>query len=250
MFIHVVAQEIQRLLSRRRFWILAAVLAGAFVYEIVVVDPQLVPPPSAPTAFIEALKDVLHWLFPFITGVAVADSFAIDRHCSWANFVLTRGLTRRRYIIAKGLGMAIAICLLLTMSVTAAGIAAVCTKGLSPTIRTAEFGMINAADHASFLAHPWWFAVRFAGVHLLAAAAYSTTALLLAVWVPIPFVVSIVPPTIFLTATVMLPETAWNPLGLLRLETGTMSGRFLYFLVWLVVAATVAIIAYGKQEDP
>ena len=250
MFIHVIAQEIQRLLSRRRFWILAAVLAGAFVYEIVVVDPQLVPPPSAPTAFIEALKDVLHWLFPFITGVAVADSFAIDRHCSWANFVLTRGLTRRRYIIAKGLGMAIAICLLLTMSVTAAGIAAVCTKGLSPTIRTAEFGMINAADHASFLAHPWWFAVRFAGVHLLTAAVYSTTALLLTVWVPIPFVVSIIPPIIFLAATVMLPETAWNPLGLLRLETGTMSGRFLYFLVWLVVAAAVAIIAYGKQEDP
>jgi hypothetical protein len=29
-----------------------------------------------------------------------------------------------------------------------------------------------------------------------------------------------------------------------------MSGRFLYFLVWLVVAAAVAIIAYGKQEDP
>lgn len=250
MFIHVIAQEIQRLLSRRRFWILAAVLAGAFVYEIVAVDPQLVPPPSAPAAFIEALKDVLHWLFPFITGVAVADSFAIDRHCSWANFVLTRGLTRRRYIIAKGLGMAIAICLLLTMSVTAAGIAAVCTKGLSPTIRTAEFGMINAGDHASYLAHPWWFAVQFAGVHLLAATAYSTTALLLTVWVPIPFVVSIVPPFIFLAATVMLPETAWNPLGLLRLERGTMSGRFLYFLVWLVVTAAVAIIAYGKQEDP
>jgi hypothetical protein len=238
------------LLSRRRFWVLATVLAATFVYEIVVVDPQLVPPPSAPAAFIGVLKDILHWLFPFVTGVAVGDSFAIDRHCSWASFVLTRGLTRRRYIIAKGLGMAIAICLLLTMSMTAAGVATVCTKGLSPTIRTAEFGMINAADHASYLAHPWWFVARFAGVHLLAATAYSTTALLLAVWVPIPFVVSIIPPTIFFAATVMLPETAWNPLGLLRLETGTMSGRFLYFLVWLVVAAAVAVIAYGKQEDP
>jgi len=146
--------------------------------------------------------------------------------------------------------MASAICLLLALSLAFAAVAAVSTRGLSPTVSREELGMVNAADHTAYLVHPWWFAARFAGVHLLAAAAYSTTAVLLAVWVPIPFVVSIVPPFTFLAAISSLPETANSPLALLRLTGGgTIRGGFVFFLAWLVLAATVAVIAYGKQED-
>jgi ABC-type transport system involved in multi-copper enzyme maturation permease subunit len=248
--IHMVAEELRRLLSRRRFWILAATLAAILVY-IISLNTTRVHPGSAPADFMVALMANLPWELPLITGLAVGDSFAIDRHTSWATFVLTRGLTRRRYIVAKGIGMAIAICLLLTMSLAVAAVAAAHMKGLAPTISTSEFANINPADHASYLAHPWWFAAQFAGVNLLAAAAYSTTALLLAVWVPIPFVVSIVPALAIFVAMVTIPESAqqWNPSRILALERGTMSGRFMYFLIWLLVAATVAIIAYGKQED-
>ena len=248
--IHMVAEELRRLLSRRRFWILAAVLSGILVYQISVVSPGYANPPSASAAFIYTFKENLAGFCFFVTGLAVGDSFAIDRSTSWATFTLTRGLTRRKYIAAKALGMAIAICLLVIMSLTVAGVAAVCTRGLSPTVRREELGMVNAADHTAYLAHPWWFAVKFAGVHLVAAAAYSTTAVLLAVWVPIPFVVSIVPPFIFLAAITSLPETANSPLALLRLAAGgTIRGGFVFFLAWLVLVATVAIIAYGKQED-
>jgi hypothetical protein len=237
--IHMVVGELRRLLSRKRFWILAAALAAILVY-IISLNTTRVHSGSAPADFMIALMANLPWELPIITGLAVGDSFAIDRHTSWATFVLTRGLTRRRYIVAKGIGMAIAICLLLTMSLAVTVVAAAHMKGLAPTISTSEFANINPADHASYLAHPWWFAAQFAGVNLL-----------LAVWVPIPFVVSIVPALAIFVAMVTIPESAqqWNPSRILALERGTMSGRFMYFLIWLLVAATVAIIAYGKQED-
>jgi len=248
--IHMVAEELRRLLSRRRFWILAAGLAAILIYAISL-NTARANPSSAPATFIDSLKGNLPLELPFLTGLAVGDSFAIDRSTSWANFTLTRGLTRRRYIIAKGVGMAIAVCLLLIMSLAVAAVAAAHMKGLAPAIRTEEFGYINPVDHASYLAHPWWFAARFAGVNLLAATAYSTTALLLAVWVPIPFVVSIVPALAIFIAMVTIPSSVqqWNPGWVLALEKGTMSGRFAYFLIWLLVTGTVAVIAYGKQED-
>ncbi len=252
MFAHVVVEEIERrLMSRKRYWLLAAALAAILMY-VISLNTARANPSSAPATFIDSLKGNLPLELPFLTGLAVGDSFAIDRHTSWATFVLTRGLTRRRYIAAKGLGMAIAICLLLTMSLAVAAVAAVHMKGLAPTISTDEFGYIDSADHASYLAHPWWFAARFAGINLLAAAAYSTTALFLAVGIPIPFVVSIVSPLIVFIAMVTIPESAqlWNPGWVLGLEKGTMSGRFVYFLIWLLVTGTVAVIAYGKQEDP
>ena len=250
MFAHVVAEELKRLLSRKRFWILAAALAAILMY-VISLNTARVPPGSAPADFIVALKANLPWELPFITGLAVGDSFAIDRRTSWAIFVLTRGSTRRRYIAAKGIGMAIAVCLLLILSLAVAAVFAAHLKGLALAIDTDEFGYINPLDHASYLAHPWWFAARFAGVNVLAATAYSTTALLLAVWVPIPFVVSIVPALAIFVAMLTIPEEAqlWNPGWVLALEKGTMSGRFLYFLIWLLVVATVAIIAYGRQED-
>ena len=127
-------------------------------------------------------------------------------------------------LAAKAFGMAITVCLLVMMSLTVAGVAALCTRGLSPTVRREELSMVNSADHTAYLAHPWWFAVKFAGVHLVAAAAYSTTAVLLTVWVPIPFVVSIVPPFIFLAALSSLPEAANSPLALLRLTAGGQYG--------------------------
>lgn len=248
--IHMVAEEIRRLLSRKRYWLLGAVLAGILIYQISVVSPGYANPPSASGAFIYTFRENLAGFGFFVTGLAVGDSFAIDRSTSWATFTLTRGLTRRKYIGAKALGMAITVCLLVIMSLTVAGVAAMSTRGLSPTVDREELGMVTAADHAAYLAHPWWFAVKFAGVHLLAAAAYSTTAVLLAVWVPIPFVVSIVPPFIFLAALSSLPETANSPLALLRLTAGgTIRGGFVFFLAWLVLVATVAIIAYGKRED-
>lgn len=250
MLIHMVVQELRRQLSRRRFWILAAALAMILI-NVIRMNLLLGNPPSAPAAFIDALKGNLPMELPFITGLAVGDSFAIDRRTSWANFVLTRGMTRRMYVVAKGIGMAIAVCLLLTVSVMVAAVFAAHLKGLAPAISTHEFSYINSVDHASYLAHPWWFAARFVGVNLLAATAYSTMAVLLAVWVPIPFVVSIVPALAIFIAMVTIPEAAqrWNPGWVLALEKGTMSGRFLYFLIWLLVVATVAIIAYGSHED-
>lgn len=250
MFAHVVVEEIERLISRKRYWLLTAVLSGILVYQISVVSPGYANPPSASGAFIYTFKENLAGFCPFVAGLAVGDSFAIDRFTSWATFTLTRGLTRRKYIAAKALGMAIAICLLLTLSLAVSAVAAVSTRGLSPTVSRQELGMVTAADHTAYLAHPWCFAVKFAGVHLVAATAYSTTAVLLAVWVPIPFVVSIVPPFIFLAAISSLPETANNPLALLRLTAGgTIRSGFVFFLAWLVLVATVAIIAYGKRED-
>ena len=250
MFAHVVVEEIERLMSRKRYWLLAAVLSGILVYQISVVSPGYANPPSASAAFIYTFKENLAGFCSFVTGLAVGDSFAIDRSTSWATFTLTRGLTRRKYVAAKALGMAIAVCLLLTLSLAVAAVAAASTRGLSPTVHREELGMVNAADHAAYLAHPWWFAVKFAGVHLLAAAAYSTTAVLLAVWVPIPFIVSILPPFMYLAAISLLPETAKSPLAFLRLTVGgTVRGGFVFFLAWLVLAATVAIIAYGKRED-
>jgi type IV secretory pathway VirB3-like protein len=250
MFAHVVAGELRRLISRRRYWLLGAVLSGILVYQISVVSPGYANPPSASGAFIYSFRENLAGFGFLVTSLAVGDSFAIDRSTSWATFTLTRGLTRRKYIAAKALGMAITVCLLVIMSLTIAGVAAMSTRGLSPTVHREELGMVTAADHAVYLAHPWWFAVKFAGVHLLAAAAYSTTAVLLAVWVPIPFVVSIVPPLIFLAAITSVPETANSPLALLRLTAGgTIRGGFVFFLAWLVLVATAAIIAYGKLED-
>ncbi|MCE5193598.1 MAG: hypothetical protein ABFD13_03635 [Candidatus Cryosericum sp.] len=250
MFAHVVAEELKRLLSRKRFWILAAGLAAILMY-VISLNTTRANPSSAPAAFIDSLKGNLPLELPFLTGLVVGDSFAIDRSTSWANFTLTRGLTRRRYIVAKGVGMAITDCLLLTLSLAVAAVFAAHLKGLALVINPDEFGYINPVDHASYLAHPWRFAARFVGVNLLAATAYSTAALLLAVWVPIPFVVSIVPALVIFIAMVTIPSSVqqWNPGYVLALEKGTMSGRFAYFLIWLLVTGTVAVIAYGKQED-
>lgn len=250
MFAHVVAEEIGRLISRKRYWLLAAVLSGILVYQISVVSPGYANPPSASAAFIYTFKENLAGFCFFVTGLAVGDSFAIDRSTSWAILTLTRGVTRRKYIAAKILGMAIAICLLLIMSLITAGVAAVSTRGLSPAADQPGLGMVNAADHAAYLAHPWWFAAKFAGVHLLAAVTYSTAAALLAVWVPIPFIVSLVPAFTCFAALLVLPETAKSPLGLLRLtEGGTVQGGYVFFIALLVLLATAAITAYGKRED-
>lgn len=250
MFTHMVVEELRRLLSRRRFWFLAAGLAAVLIY-VISLNTTRGNPSSAPAAFIDSVKGNLPLELPFLTGFAVGDSFAIDRSTSWATFTLTRGPTRRKYVAAKGVGMAIAMCLFLILSLATTAVAAARMKGLAPAIRTEEFGYINPADHASYLAHPWWFAARFAGVNLLAATAYSTAALLLAVWVPIPFVVSIVPALVIFIAMVTIPSSVqqWNPGYVLALEKGTMSGRFAYFLIWLLVTGTVAVIAYGRQED-
>ena len=250
MFARIVVEELRRLLCRRRCWFLAAGLAAVLIY-VVSINTTRGNPSSAPAAFIDSIKGNLPMELPFLTGFAVGDSFAIDRSTSWATFTLTRGLTRRKYVAAKGVGMTLAMCLILILPLATAAVAAACMKGLAPTIHITEFGYIDPADHAFYLAHPWWFAARFVAVNLLAATTYSTTALLLAVWVPIPFVVSIVPALAIFVAMLTIPEEAqlWNPGFVLALEKGTMSGRFLYFLIWLLVAATVALLAYGKQED-
>src|SRR5664280_972059 len=82
MFAHVVVEEIERLMSRKRYWLLAAVLSGILVYQISVVSPGYANPPSASAAFIYTFKENLAGFCSFVTGLAVGDSFAIDRSTS------------------------------------------------------------------------------------------------------------------------------------------------------------------------
>jgi len=251
MFIHIVIEEVKRLLSRKRCWILIAALTAILVYDIGVGDLMLDTPPSPPAAFVLAIQYTFFWLMPAIVGVSVGDSFAIDRRSSLATFVLTRGITRRKYITAKGIGMAISACLLLTVSMLIAIITALSTKGLSPVIGADELGMMNSGDRAFYLVHPWIFALLYALLQMLASVSYLTTLLLLSVWVSNPIIVSIIPYVIYIGTISLLPETAVNPEVYFNLigKRGTMFHSFLFFTIWLIVVATIAIVVYGKREE-
>jgi len=251
MLIRIVIQEVKRLLSRKRSWILISALTAILVYDIRVSDLMRDIPPSPPAAFVRAIQDTFFWLMPAIVGVSVGDSFAIDRRSSISTFVLTRGIKRQKYIMAKGIGMAISSCLLLTVSMLIAIITALSTKGLSSFIRADDLGMLNSGDRAFYLAHPWIFTLLYALLQMLASTSYLTTLLLLSVWVANPIAVSIIPFAIYIGTIILLPETAVNPEVYFNLigKNGTMFHSFLFFATWLVLVATIAIVVYGKREE-
>ncbi len=205
------------------------------------------------------------YIFPLACSLAVGASFAIDRTTRVAQYILTRGLHKWQYLLAKAAAMMLCSMLLIVL---VQGVTWIASSALAryPTVQSFEVaGRANSSDDLLLHRTPMLYILLVALLRMLVAGAVATIPLLVAALGGNGWVSVISTPALWL-----LTEYAFNGNALVFLYPGFrtwmlwwdpslfqkpvmcppfLQSSFVYWALILFFNVALAAFVYLRQED-
>lgn len=276
----LIREQVRSILSLWGFWSACAVVAVILVVSVIRFagySYSYVPNPNDPgpgilvtggsryALFVRAFEG-MDFIFPLACSLAVGASFAIDRKTKVAQYILTRGFRKWRYLLAKGAAMILCSMLLIVL---VQGVTWIASSALAryPTVQSFETagGRAGSVDDLFFHQAPGQYTFMIALLQLMTAGTVATIPLLAAALGGSSWVAVLSTPAAWLLA-----EYAFNGNALVFLYPGfratklwwdsslfykpvvcpsVLQSSFAYWGILLLGISALSTIVYLRQED-
>jgi len=252
----LISIELKRLLIRKRFRITFFGILIYGIYQIIYYRMEVSGPYTTYILFFHNTFTELPLFIPIVSGVICGDSVTIDREKGFIYFILSRGVSRGKYILSKGIGMATAsaICwgaLLFILYLICLIAFPHTTTGIISS------NLLRLRNIKLFMYSPVLYVFLIIICYMLAIAAFSGISLFTSVWTKNPYVTALMPFVVFIIGLISFygPLRIINPYAYLALNdpvqmfSPNMHTILLYWFCIIVLMLVLSTIFFNLRED-